>query len=243
MLIRDYMDKIKVIFENDDYLLVDKPAGVLVHPTSAGETDTLVNWLVDRYADFKNQAWPEPARAGIVHRLDKDTSGLIILAKNPKTLERLQAQFKDRDVKKTYQALVVGHTPNEGKVEIDIVRDSNKDMMKVQETSYSFTKGTARPSMTEYKTIKRYRYNDEDLSLVEVYPHTGRMHQIRVHLKHAGFPLIGDQMYQTKLQNRLSKELDIDRQFLHAVRLEFDGQTFESELADDLKNILEKLSL
>ncbi|MEI6040117.1 MAG: RluA family pseudouridine synthase [Candidatus Berkelbacteria bacterium] len=235
------MDQIKIIFENNDYVVVDKPAGVLVHPTAANETNTLVDWLVNQYPDFKNQAWPETLRAGIVHRLDKDTSGLIILAKNPETLERLQEKFKNRDVQKTYQCLVAGHAPEKGKIDMPIVRDSQKDMMKTQAVSYSFTSGTAREAVTEYKTIARYKFKKEGLSLVEVYPHTGRMHQIRVHMKHEDFPLVGDQMYFNKPAKRLSKELDINRQFLHAVRLEIDGQTFTSELADDLKEILTKL--
>jgi len=231
----------KIIFENDNYIIVDKPAGVLVHPTAANETDTLVSFLEEKYADFKNQAWPEPMRAGIVHRLDKDTSGLIILAKNPETLERLQELFKSRQVKKTYQALVIGKTLETGKIDIAIVRDSQKDMMKTQAISFSFSHGTAREAVTEFKTIARYKYKNQDLSLVEVYPQTGRMHQIRVHMKHLGFPLIGDQMYFNKPAKRLSKDLSIARQFLHAVKLEIYGQSFTSDLADDLKVVLSKL--
>ena len=236
------MKEIKIIFENNDYLIADKPAGVLVHPTAANEPDTLASWLTSMYPDIKNLAWPDKSRIGIVHRLDKDTSGLIILAKNPETLNRLQEKFKGREVQKTYQALVVGHMPEQGSVNIPIVRDGKKDIMKVEPITFSFSRGTARGAITEYKTIKRFRYRNEDLSLIEVYPKTGRMHQIRVHMKHEGFPLIGDQMYQTKMSNQLSKELNINRQALHAVKLEFDDQAFESELADDLKNILEKIS-
>ncbi len=233
----------KIIYENDNYLVVDKPAGVLVHPTAANETNTLVDWLCDRYSDFKNQAWAEPMRAGIVHRLDKDTSGLIVLAKNPATLERLQNLFKSREVHKTYQALVAGHAPEKGKVDLPIIRDSQKDLMRTQAMSFSFSRGTAREAVTEYKTIARYKFKKDELSLVEVYPATGRMHQIRVHLKSDGFPLIGDQLYFNKLSKRISKEFKFDRQFLHAVRLEIDGQTFESDLSDDLKEIITKLKV
>lgn len=231
----------KIIFENDNYLVIDKPAGVLVHPTAAGEKNTLVDFIVEKYPEFKNQAWPEIERAGIVHRLDKDTSGLIILAKNPETLEKLQALFKNRLVKKTYQALVVGHAPESGKIDIPIVRDLQKDMMKTQLTEYSFSRGTAREAVTEYKTMARYKFKKQDLSLVEVSPQTGRMHQIRVHMKYEGYPLIGDQMYFNKPAKRLSKELGISRQFLHAIKLEIDDKTFESEMADDLKQIITKL--
>lgn len=231
---------IKIVFEDENIIVADKPAGVLVHPTPANEPETLVSWLIELYPEIKDMTWPDPTRAGIVHRLDKDTSGLIVLAKNPGTLLNLQEKFQRHEMKKTYQALVVGKTPEEGRVEAGIVRDKENDRMKVQETTYSFTKGTVRDSVTEYKTLKRYRYQNEDLSLIEVYPQTGRMHQIRVHMKYAGFPLVGDQLYQTKLSNQISKELNISRQFLHAVKLEFDGQTFESELAPELQNILKE---
>jgi 23S rRNA-/tRNA-specific pseudouridylate synthase len=145
-------------------------------------------------------------------------------------------------MKKTYQALVLGKTPEEGKVEAGIIRDKENDRMKIQETTYSFTKGTVRESVTHYKTIRLYSYSSNPLSLIEVHPQTGRMHQIRVHMKHAGFPLIGDQLYQTKLSNQLSKELNINRQFLHAVKLEFDGHVFESALTPELKKILELIA-
>lgn len=234
-------DEIIVVDENKNYLIVDKQAGLLVHETFAHEPVTLSNWLTQKYPEIKNLDWPDKTRIGIVHRLDKDTSGLIILAKNPETLEKLQALFKSHQVKKTYQALVVGATHDEGKINLAIVRDSQKDMMKVQPMTFSFTKGTVREARTNYKTVKRYSYKKQILSLVEVYPETGRMHQIRVHMKHEGFPLVGDQMYFNKPSKRLSKELNIDRQFLHAVKLEIDGQIYNCELTNDLKQILSKL--
>jgi 23S rRNA pseudouridine1911/1915/1917 synthase len=231
----------KIIYENENYIVIEKPAGVLVHPTAANEPDTLVGYLEEKYPDFKKQNWVEPERAGIVHRLDKETSGLIIMAKNPQTLKNLQNKFREREVKKTYQALVAGRTPDTGKIDVPIVRDNQKDMMRTQIMSFSFSRGTAREAITEFKIIARYKYKKDDLSLVEVYPATGRMHQIRVHMKHEGFPLIGDPLYINKLSKRISKELNIERQFLHAVKLEIDGHIFESELADDLMEILGKL--
>lgn len=235
------MNNIQIIYEDDSIIVIDKPAGILVHPTTADESDTVTSWFVDKYPQIANIDWSDNTRIGIVHRLDKDTSGLMILSKNPEVLIKFQAKFKNHEIKKTYQALVVGKTPEQGKIEIGIVRDTDKDIMKVQETTYSFTKGTVRASVTEYKTLKRYRYQNNDLTLIEVNPQTGRMHQIRVHMKYAGFPLIGDQLYQTKLSNQLSKDLNINRQFLHAVKLQFDGREFSSELADDLKEVIEKL--
>jgi len=235
------MNDIKIIFENDDFIVLDKPAGILTHPTLAGEKDTLVNWLSNKCPEILRFSWPDVNRPGIVHRLDKDTSGLIILAKNPEMMKKLQAQFKNREIKKTYQALVIGHTPNEDKIDIPIVRDNQKDMMRVEPMIFSFSRGTARPATTVYKTLARYRYKSNDLSLVEVYPQTGRMHQIRVHLKHAGFPLVGDQMYSTKLSKKISDSLDINRQFLHATKLEIENQVFKSDLSKDLKSVLNEL--
>lgn len=236
------MKKIKIIFENNDFVVVNKPAGVLAHPTQAKETNTLVQWLIETYPNVNKLAWPEHDRLGIVHRLDKDTSGVMILAKNPETLVKLQELFKAREVKKTYQALVLGQTPAEGKIEAAIVRDAQKDQMKVQETTYSFTKGTVRPAVTFYKTIRLYAYSTNYLSLVEAMPQTGRMHQIRVHLKYLGFPILGDPMYFTKESKKISQELGINRQFLHAIRLEFENHKFESNLAGDLQQIINSLS-
>lgn len=245
----------KVVFSNGDYLVLVKPAGVLVHPTcppslrsgvsrraEAREPNTLVDWLIEHYPNIRTMSWPDPTRPGIVHRLDKDTSGLIVLAKNPDTLARLQALFKNRDIRKTYQALVLGKTPPDGKIEAAIVRDKQNGLMKVQETAYSFTKGTVRPAVTEYKAVNYYRYHNDDLTLLDVMPQTGRMHQIRVHLKHAGHPIIGDQLYNNKLSSQISKELGLNRQFLHAVKLQFDEHVFESDLAEDLEKVLKSLS-
>ena len=244
------MLNISIIYEDDYLLVVNKPAGLLVHPTERGETNTLTSWFLGKCPNTKDLAWPDPTRAGIAHRLDKETSGLIILAKNPEILAKLQDEFREHTIKKTYQALVWGKTPEEGKIEAAIVRHPQKDMQTVQEMTFSFTKGTVRPSITNFKTINRYRFKKEDLSLVEVYPETGRMHQIRVHFKHLGFPLIGDPLYFNKPSRRLSKELGlVDRQFLHAVKLEFthpetgESLSFSSPLAEDLLIVLNKLRL
>lgn len=240
------MKNINTIFEDKNIVVADKPSGVLVHPTQAGEKNTLVDFLVEKYPEIKNLDWPDKSRAGIVHRLDKDTSGVIILAKNPEILTKLQAQFKNHEVQKTYQALVLGKLDKGGKVEADITRGS-AGLQKVMDFTYSFSKDS-RAAITEYKPLEHYKYKKDDLTLVEVKPKTGRMHQIRVHLKHIGFPIIGDQLYNIKPSKRLSKELELNRQFLHAVKLEIndpisgDKLVFESDLSGDLKNILTKLT-
>lgn len=241
------MKNIKKIYEDDALIVVDKPTETLVHPTMAGEKDTLVSYLLEKYPALKDLDWPDKTRPGIVHRLDKDTSGLLILAKNPETLRNLQELFKARKIKKTYSALVLGRTePPEGKIEAAISRGED-GRQKIQNYSYSFSKNAIRPAVTLYKTILNFQFHNFQLTLIEAQPKTGRMHQIRVHLKHIGHPIIGDPLYNTKESRKISKELGINRQFLHAARLEFQNPKtgkiikLESPLPDDLKNILKKL--
>lgn len=238
--------EIKILHTDDYLVIVDKPAGVLVHPTLANETNTLVDFFIDKYPDAKNLDWPDTTRPGIVHRLDKETSGLIVMAKNPEILIKLQTQFKNREVQKTYLALVLGKVEKEGKVEANIER-GEAGTQKVIDVSYSFNNKPVRPAITFYKPIKYYRYDNSDLTLLEVQPKTGRMHQIRTHLKYLGFPIIGDPLYNIKPSRQISKKLDLNRQFLHAEKLEFthpitnEKMIFESNLPEELQNILKKL--
>lgn len=238
---------IKIIFSDDNLLVLDKPAGILVHPTQANENNTLVNFLIEKYPEVKNLDWPDMTRIGVVHRLDKDTSGVIVMAKNPEILAKLQSQFKDREIQKTYLALVLGKIEKDGKIEAAIER-GEAGTQKVIDFTYSFDKKTARPAITFYKPIKYYRYDNNDLTLLEVQPKTGRMHQIRTHLKYLGFPIIGDSLYNIKPSRQISKKLNLNRQFLHAEKLEFIHPmtnkkiNFESELPDNLQNILNNIS-
>ncbi|MFA6493268.1 MAG: RluA family pseudouridine synthase [Patescibacteria group bacterium] len=239
--------EIKIIYEDESLLVVDKPAGILVHETQAKEKNTLANWLVNKYPEIKNLNWPDATRQGIVHRIDKDTSGLIILAKHPEILEKLQQQFKQRKVQKTYTALVLGKVePAEGKIEAAIIR-GKAGVQQVREFNFSVGNEKLRPAITFYETTNQYKFNDNDLTLVLAMPRTGRMHQIRTHLKHIGHPIIGDQLYNNKQSKRISKEFGLSRQFLHATKLEFSHPTsgklliFRSDLPKDLKNIMVKL--
>jgi 23S rRNA pseudouridine1911/1915/1917 synthase len=235
------------IILDDNYLVVvDKPAGLLVHPTLANEKETLVSWFIDKYPNVRNFDWPDATRPGIVHRLDKDTSGLIVMAKNPEMLIKLQTQFKNREIRKTYLALVFGKVEKEGKIEAAIER-GEAGTQKVIDVSYSFNNKPVRPAITFYKPIKYYQYNNNDLTLLEVQPKTGRMHQIRIHLKYLSVPIIGDPLYNIKPSREISKKLNLDHQFLHAEKLEFTDPItkknlkIESKLPNDLQNILEKL--
>lgn len=238
------MNNIKIVYENNNLIIIDKPAGLLVHPTAAHEPNTVADWLMAKYPEIKNCDWPDKNRIGIVHRLDKDTSGLLILAKNPPMLKSLQEKFKKRQIKKTYRALVYGKVaPKTGKIKAAIIRDRRKNRQKIAEAAYSFTRGKIRPAVTKYKVLKYYRYKKDDLSLVEAYPQTGRLHQIRVHFKFIGHPIVGDQLYFIKPSKKLSKDLNINRQFLHTIMLQFDGREFTSDLSDNLKNVLTKLKI
>ena len=210
------------VFENDDFLVVDKPAGLVVHPGAGHKAGTVVNALLFHLG--KKESSNE--RLGIVHRLDKDTSGLLILAKNEKTENELKRLFADREVKKEYLALVSGRVePSAGEIDRPLGRKAGGGL--------KFTIGAGgRSALTRYFTQKTYPKH----TLLRVLPFTGRTHQIRVHLKSIGHPVVGDTMYGGEKAKRL---------FLHATRLSFrlNGRdyNFDCPLPNDLKNILQRL--
>ncbi len=222
-----------IVFENDDLMVINKPAGMVVHPSAGHSSGTLVNAVLAYIPDIEGVGGEQ--RPGVVHRLDKDTSGLILMAKNDKIHRWLQDQFRLRTVKKTYLALVDGFppTPN-GRIEAPIGRDMNH-RKKMAITSDD--KG--RQAVTEYFTVARYAQH----TLVEAHPFTGRTHQIRVHLNFLGCPIVGDTLYGYK-----KPSLSIERQFLHAARLQIQlpgepsARVFEAPLPADLSRILDKLS-
>ena len=216
---------LNIIYEDNDLLVIDKPAGLTVHPAAGNWSGTLVNAIL---AHCPNMSGIKGSvRPGIVHRLDKDTSGLIVVAKNDAAHLSLSKQIKNRKITKGYLALVSGHlTPREGAIEGPIGRHP-KDRKKMAIVS------TGREARTFYK-IKDYI---GDNTLIEVSPETGRTHQIRVHLSSIDYPVVGDTVYGGK-----SKFLK--RQFLHAYRLGFrlpsNGEyvEFESVLPEDLEEAL-----
>lgn len=238
----------KIIHEDRDLIVLAKPAGILVHETLAREKETIVKNLIKTDKINPRLSWPNPSRPGIVHRLDKDTSGLIVIAKTPKVLQELQQQFKNRQVKKEYIALVAGEVaPAEGKIEAAITRDK-AGPQKVQVFNYSFSKKLSRSAVTFYETIGKYKFRNNILTLLKASPQTGRMHQIRLHLKYIGNPILGDPLYNTKLSRKISDKLNINRQFLHASKIEFwhpvnqKKMVFESSLPKELEDILVKLT-
>ncbi len=218
---------LKILYEDDDLLVVDKPAGMTVHPAPGHPGGTLVNAVLAHLPGLQSG---ESFRPGIVHRLDKDTSGLLLVAKTPVSHMKLAEQFKNRTISKIYQALVRGQIGSEsGVIEADIGRDprSRQRMAVVS---------AGRPARTEYRILRQFK----NYTLLEVRPRTGRTHQIRVHLAAIGHPVVGDVLYGNK------SEL-LDRQFLHAFKLGFklpsngEYREFISELPADLQKALAAL--
>ncbi len=219
-----------VIYEDDDLAVIDKPAGLVVHPGAGNESGTLVNAILARWPQIGAMNYI-PRRRGIVHRLDKDTSGLILVAKNAPTLHRLVAQFQKRTVEKTYIALLE-RTPktSTGRVDVPIGRDpANRRKRAVLREG--------RPAVSEFTVVERL---SDGKALVHVKLLTGRTHQIRVHMAFLGCPLVGDALYGFRRQFMRG-------QFLHAWRLCFDqprtGERlcFESPLPPRLEAVLAEL--
>jgi 23S rRNA pseudouridine1911/1915/1917 synthase len=219
-----------VVYEDDDLLIVDKPAGLVVHPAPGHASGTLVNALLARRGSFGGIAGV--ARPGIVHRLDRDTSGLIVVARNDHAQQALMAQLKARRVKKTYLALVHGSPAAEvGRIEAPIGRDPRQfNRMTVR--------AEGRPSTTGYRVKERL----SGWTLLEVDLLTGRTHQIRVHLASIGHPVAGDPVYATGVAKRGPEGLA--RLFLHSWRIEFASVSdeklirAEAPLPDDLTGVL-----
>jgi 23S rRNA pseudouridine1911/1915/1917 synthase len=223
-----------VIFENDDLLVINKPAGMVVHPSAGHDHGTLVHAVLAHAPDI--QGVGGELRPGVVHRLDRDTSGLILLAKNDTAHQELLRQFKEREVKKIYLALVDGSPPTpEGRVEAHIGRDPKhrKRMAVVPESR-------GREAVSIYRTLEKFPNH----SYLEIMPLTGRTHQIRVHLTYLGCPVAGDRVY-----GRRTSKLPLKRQFLHASGLTIRipstmaHMQFSAPLPADLEETLSSLRI
>jgi len=220
---------LNILYEDDDLLVIDKPAGLAIHPAPGHPSHTLVNAILSRLSGLPDAS--DSLRPGIVHRLDKDTSGVMVVARNSVAQANLISQFKAHSVVKAYLVLVKGRlTPESGVIEAPIGRDPrNRKRMAV------VTEG--REARTQYQVIK---YID-NYTLLEVRPETGRTHQIRVHLKAIGYPVVGDKVYGVK-------SAYLSRQFMHACRLGFKLPStgkyveFTSELPPDLSQALENIA-
>ena len=240
-------ENIKILKETPDYLVISKPAGIAVHPGAGEEEFTVTDWLQEKYPKITSLAWKTKTRIGIVHRLDKDTSGILLLAKNPEALDYFQDQFREHKIEKHYTALVFGAPPQEkGMVDAFLSRDPrDRERQKVDLVNFGLDKRERKFSATRYKMLKKLNYKGLSLALLDVVILTGRKHQIRAHMKYLGCPVLGDPKYFTKPARRLAHKLGLTRQFLHATSLKFkefpSGKVVEisDKLPDDLSNILE----
>ncbi len=238
---KNKIPKIEIIYEDNDVIVIDKPAGVLSQKAESSKSPAISDFLVEYYPKIK-EVGEDEQRYGIVHRLDKDTSGVMIVAKNNKSFEFLKNQFKNRKAQKTYTALVYETVePKEGIIDLKIGRSKTKPNMQTVIDTKKKENIKSREALTIYKTIKKF----ESYTLLEVQPKTGRMHQIRVHLKALGFPVIGDKKYFFKKYRNIEPKLE--RQFLHAGELKIklpNGKisAFRSKLPKDLEKFLNKIS-
>ena len=247
--LKPYNFKLEIIHEDDDLLIINKPAGIIMHPGAGNYDRTIVNALI-HYDKNSLSTIGDELRPGIVHRIDKNTSGLVVIAKNNEAHENLSKQFSDHTIIRVYQLLIWGKLrPSYGRIETYITRSSkNRQLMEV-----SLSKG--KKAITNYKTIEIFENNKTPtLSLVECKLETGRTHQIRVHMTHMGNSIIGDDKYKKKykklknidmgLENLISK---LNRQFLHAKTLGFihpktnEEMIFSSILPKELNNLLKLL--
>lgn len=226
--------KIKIIYQDKNIIVINKPAGIPVHPVKASEKNTLVNFLIYKFPEIKNihdDSRDAYLRPGIVHRLDKDTSGVMVVARNQEAFEELKKLFRDHIVEKKYLALVYGKLEKKsGIISKPIARAST---YRKQVIAGRKTKTKIREAVTKYKVIKEYG----NYSLVEAAPKTGRMHQIRVHLFFIRHPIVGDKIYKLKKRAILP---EIARQLLHAKSLKFKllgkQYDFRADLPQDFKN-------
>ena len=258
--------KPKVIFEDSDLLVLDKPWGMIVNRSDTTKGEETVQDIVEKYLkirstkhdirnksqisndqnsfEFRNSDFEFRSRAGIVHRLDKETSGILLVAKNPDAFQNLQAQFKERKVQKTYVALAHGKIePEIGEINVSVGRlPWNRKRFGVV--------AQGRESVTKYKVLSIMYYvsgkETEPLSLLELYPKSGRTHQIRVHLQYIKHPIFSDPLYAGRKVSRNDRKL-LPRIFLHAAKISFSHPktnsilNFESPLPQDLKDFISSL--
>ena len=222
---------ISVIEEHERFLIIDKPAGIQVHPSASMESGTVVNWIVAHYPEIRTVG--DVARPGIVHRLDRDTSGLLIIARTKRSFVALKKLFKDRKIKKRYLALVFGiPKATEGAITTPIARSTRGDRQRAA-TPGRHVKGITRPAETHYRVLHAF----EHTALLEVEPQTGRTHQIRVHLSSIGHPVLGDTLYASTASREFSTVYP--HHLLHATSLSFTlfkkEYSFYSPLPEDFE--------
>ena len=237
--------EIKILYEDKDILIMDKPSGVSVHPDGKTKEKTITDWVIKNYPKLKGVGDPmtfdgkEIDRPGIVHRLDKETSGVLLIVKNQKAYEFYKRKFQERGMKKIYFAIVSGSVKyDHGTIDKPIGRSPSDFRKKLAGRG---ARGELREAVTEYKVLKRIRISGKPFTVLEVRPKTGRTHQIRVHMKYMNHPVACDPLYAPKEFCPKS----INRLALHAMSLEFEDQKgkkikIESNLPKELKKFLVK---
>jgi len=230
--LKPYKYKLDIIYEDDDLIVLNKPAGIVMHPGAGNYDNTIVNALIN-YKKNSLSSIGDELRPGIVHRIDKNTSGLVVIAKNNQAHENLSIQFSKHSITRIYQLLIWGKVrPSKGKIETFITRSSkNRQLMEV-----SNTKG--KKAITNYKTIEIFENkNTPTLSLLECKLETGRTHQIRVHMNYLGNSIVGDDKYKKKFKKIKNVDLlleenliKLNRQFLHAKTIGFIHPTKDKEM-------------
>ena len=241
---------IRIVFEHDDFVVIDKPAGILVHPSGSkkegDERPTVLDWIITHYSGTGKILDPisQEKKCGIVHRLDKETSGIMVIAKHQSAFDELKLLFQNRAVSKTYRALLIGPLPNkQGTINLPIAKakQGTKRTTRVRINQHS------REAVTDYRILNAYTdaliIPGQILSYSELRPKAGRTHQLRVHCAAIGHPIAGDYLYGGK--PALAYREDLGRIFLHAYSLEFvfgkSAFCFEAELPNGLNDFLKKL--
>ncbi|MCX6747766.1 MAG: RluA family pseudouridine synthase [Candidatus Nomurabacteria bacterium] len=234
--------KINILYEDTNILVIDKPAGIAVHPDGRSKDKVVTDWVLENYPKMAKVGEPigevdkEIKRPGIVHRLDKDTSGVLILAKNQKAYEFLKLQFQNREIKKVYHTVVSGWVRNErGVVNRPIGRSPNDFRKRLAGRG---ARGELKEAVTEYKIVKRFEDKNIKFTYLEVRPKTGRTHQIRVHMKFLNHPVVCDELYN----EGKPKPKGFTRLALHAKSIEFKNLKdetikIESPLPEEFLNI------
>ncbi len=247
--LKPYSFKLDIVYQDNDLIVINKPSGISMHPGPGNYNNTLVNALLS-YEKIKLSNIGDELRPGIIHRIDKDTSGLVVVAKNNISHQNISKQFNDHSIDRVYNALVWGKLrPQSGLIQTLITRSSkNRQLMDV-----SFTKG--KRAITKYKTLKVFEGKDvPTMSLIECKLKTGRTHQIRVHMKYKGNQIVGDNKYKKKYKKLKSVKQEVEnlisklnKQFLHAKILGFNHPRsgkklfFESNLPNELSKIINLL--
>lgn len=227
----------QILFQSSDYIAINKPAGIVVHGAAHMQSheSTVVDWLIERFPQAKQVGDDPQYRPGIVHRLDRDTSGVLLIALTQEYFEYFKSLFQKHEIKKTYYAICAGE-PKEEKGVIDIAIGIKSGTTK----RTVFSNKMAKPAITEYNVEKTWEKEGHKYSLIKVFPRTGRTHQIRVHMHYIGCPIIGDALYGGKTNARRAP-----RQMLHCFALEFlDTQknkvVIQAELPQDFQSMIGK---